>query len=135
MANMIQPLTQPDQARAPQDHGPSAELTVVSDPAPTAVDDDSGLGLTLFVVFVSAVLLLTGAVAFLAVFTAWWMLGLVFGVDLLVTGVVGTTVFTVLGDGKHRHRGEGRGHLGALTNLKRPVHSPAPTGQASPFAA
>lgn len=115
MADTIQPRTQPDQPRAPAAHAPSAHLDLTDDSAPTSVDD-SGLGLMLFVVFVSAVLLISGAVAFLSMFAAWWVLGLVFGIDLLVTGVVGTVVFTVLGDGNLRPKAKARLPLEPATN-------------------
>lgn len=139
MAYMIQPLTQADQAGALRDRT-SSRLALASDRAATPVDDvsppvdDSGQGLILFVVFVAAVLLITGAVAFLALFTAWWVLGLVFVLDVLVTSVVGTAVFTVLGDRKLHHKSD-HGRPEAVRDLEASAQSPARSGQASPLAA
>lgn len=62
--------------------------------------DDSGRGQALFFLFVGAVALVTGAVAALALLGSWWLLGVVFGVHLLVTLIVGAAVFAILGDGK-----------------------------------
>jgi hypothetical protein len=103
------------QSPAARGHGPtprpgasSEDAAIASQAAPESAatsPDDRGLGRALFLIFVSAVLTLTCAVTFLALFSSWWVLGLVFGLDLLVTCGVGATVFTVLGDGRLRlHR-------------------------------
>jgi hypothetical protein len=110
MTSMIQPVAHSDQEQAPQDRGVSGGVASGTDQATTPVDD-RGLGLVLFVVFVSAVLFMTGVVAFLALSAAWWVLGLVYGIDLLVTSVVGTLVYTVLGDGKRRQKADSRQQL------------------------
>jgi hypothetical protein len=62
--------------------------------------DDSSSGLALFVLFTMAVLVVTGAVALLALLNSWWVLGLAFGVHVLLTIVVGSSVFAVLSNGK-----------------------------------
>lgn len=110
MTSMIQPVAHSDQEQARQDRGRSGGVASDTDQATTPVDD-RGLGLVLFVVFVGAVLFMTGVVAFLALSAAWWVLGLVYGVDLLVTSVVGTMVYTVLGDGKRRQKADSRQQL------------------------
>lgn len=134
MTNMIQPLAEPDQAQAPQDRDPSANLALADDAATTPVDD-SGQGQILFVGFVTAVLFITSAVAFLALFTAWWVLGLVFGLDLLVTSVVGTAVFAILSNGKLGRKDETRAQLGLVTSLGSPAQSRTTSDHASPVAA
>lgn len=67
---------------------------------PVRDSDDSGRGQALFFLFVGAVALVTGAVAALALLGSWWLLGVVFGVHLVVTLIVGAAVFAILGDGK-----------------------------------
>lgn len=105
MAYAIHTADAPARPSAPhRQTPPGVPVATIPAQAPR-ITDDSGLGLMLFVVFVTAVLLITGAVAFLALITAWWVLGLVFGVDILVTGAVAAVVFTVLGDGRLRSRG------------------------------
>ncbi len=86
---------QVSRGQAPRDASPTTRLTVVHDTTPVPVDD-SGQGLALFALFTTAVLVVTGAVAFLALLTSWWVLGLVFGVHVLATVIVGTAIFRVL---------------------------------------
>ncbi len=54
----------------------------------TPATDDSGYGLVMFAVFSAAVLFVTGAVALLALFGSWWMLGAAFAVHAATTAVV-----------------------------------------------
>ena len=63
--------------------------------------DDSGSGLVMFVVFAAAVLIVTGAVALLALLGGWWMLGLAFAVHVGMTAVVVLTILHVM-DGRAR---------------------------------
>ena len=63
--------------------------------------DDSGDGLVTFVVFTAAVLIVTGAVALLALLGGWWMLGLAFAVHVGMTAVVVLTILHVM-DGRAR---------------------------------
>ncbi len=100
MPQVMYPLAERDRGRVPRPASQGSRPSPVSDTAPAPATDDSRLGLALFLIFTAAVLLITSAVAFLALFTAWWVLGLVFGLDLLVTFGVGAAVFTALGDGK-----------------------------------
>ncbi len=97
--------------------------------------DDSGQGLALFVLFVIAVMFVTGAVALLALVTTWWVLGLAFGIHVLVTAVVSTAVFTVLGSGKLTRNGAARAPAGATPSPTEPVGAPARSTHASPLAA
>ena len=60
------------------------------------IADDSGQSLGLFALFTVAVLMVTGVVGFLALLTSWWVMGVVFGVHVLFTAIVGTAVFSVL---------------------------------------
>lgn len=53
-----------------------------------ARSDDTSAGLGLFVIFVMAILIVTGAVALLALVNSWWVLGAVFAVHLGVTAIV-----------------------------------------------
>lgn len=121
MANVIQSPAIRGQGRTPRpgSSSPTAAATsqVASAPGSTS-RDDSGLGLALFLIFITAVLVITSAVAFLALFTSWWVLGLVFGMDLLVTFGVGATVFTVLGDRKLGARRKARVLAEAEPGLK-----------------
>ena len=59
--------------------------------APIAADD-SGVGLAMFLVFSVAILIVTGAVALLALVDSWWMLGLAFLVHVVMTAIVTTTI-------------------------------------------
>lgn len=83
-------------------------MSHASAPTPEPADD-SGRGEALVILFVSAVLAVTCAVAFLALLGSWWVLGVAFAMDVLVTTVVGVRVFTVLGDGKLISRPTGPG--------------------------
>ena len=58
--------------------------------------DDSGAGLAMFVIFVSAVLIVTGAVALVALVDAWWMVGVGFGIHVLMTTVVVASIVSAL---------------------------------------
>jgi hypothetical protein len=64
----------------------------MTDPVPDGrsviLTDDSSDGLTMFFVFMAAVLIATGAVALLAVIGTWWMLAAAFAVHVAMTGVV-----------------------------------------------
>jgi hypothetical protein len=64
-----------------------------------SIDDDRGLGLALFLVFIVACLLVIDAVALLALVPAWWVLGFAFGVHALMTGAVLLAVFNALSGG------------------------------------
>ncbi len=61
--------------------------------------DDRGLGLAMLVIFTAAALIVTGAVAMLALIGSWWMLGLAFGVHLLMTAAVGSVSFIAVSHG------------------------------------
>lgn len=130
MAYMIQSLAKPDQA--PQDDDPSRRA-LVNDAAPLSADD-SGQGLALFVLFTVAVLLSTGAVAFLALLTSWWALGVVFGLHALVTVIVGTAVFGVLSSDPWVER-DNVVQLGVVTSPEGRVQLRARSRQASSIAA
>ena len=130
MARVTQPLAKPDEAP----HDSSSRLTLVSEAA-LASADDSGQGLALFVLFTVAVLVVTGAVGFLALLTSWWVLGVVFGAHVLVTVIVGMAVFSVLSAGESRLEGENPVQLGVATSPERLVQSPAGSSQTSPIAA
>jgi hypothetical protein len=65
-------------------------------PYPPPPADDTRDGLAMLLVFIVAVLIVTGAVAALAVIGTWWMLGLVVGVHALATVVVGLTIVWVM---------------------------------------
>lgn len=66
--------------------------------------DDSGQGLALFVIFTMAVLIVTGAVALLALVDSWWMLGVAFAVDVTVTTFVVLTIYRILAGRATRDR-------------------------------
>lgn len=59
--------------------------------APIAADD-SGVGLAMFLIFSVAILIVTGAVALLALVDSWWMLGLAFLVHVVMTAIVTATI-------------------------------------------
>lgn len=126
MASAIQPPAIRGQGRTPRPGAPSRTAADTGDvapaPSPTSLDD-SGLGLALFLIFITAVLVITGAVAFLTLFNSWWMLGLVFGLDLLVTFGVGTTVFSVLGDRKLGARGKAPVLADAEPGVNTPIRA------------
>jgi hypothetical protein len=71
----------------------SAEITTF------APGDDRGIGLAMFVIFTAAILIVTGAVAMLALISTWWLLGIAFGIHVLMTTIVGLVVFGALGGG------------------------------------
>ena len=54
----------------------------------STVSDDSGYGLAMFVIFSAAALIVTGAVALLALVGSWWMLGVAFAAHVAMTSVV-----------------------------------------------
>ncbi len=101
--------------------------------------DDSGMGLAMFVIFTAACLIVTGAVAILAFINAWWVLGLAFGIHVLMTTAVGYAVFSALSGGapslrEPARRGppmrprrsslrRGRGSSGAMRTQLRPESS------------
>lgn len=131
MASVIQSLAKPDQA--PQDGDSSSRLTPVSDATPVPADD-SGQGLGLFVLFIAAVLVVTSAVGFLALLTAWWVLGVVFGLHVLATVIVGTAVFGVLSS-EPALEGDDRVQLGVVTSTDGPVQVRARSSQPPRIAA
>lgn len=53
----------------------------------------------MFVIFTAAVLIVTGAVALVALVGTWWILGLAFAIHLLMTTVVIATIASVI-DGR-----------------------------------
>ncbi len=65
-------------------------------PYPPPPADDTRDGLAMLLVFIVAVLTVTGAVAALAVIGTWWMLGLVVGIHGIATVVVGLTIVWVM---------------------------------------
>jgi hypothetical protein len=132
MANVTQPLAKPD--RAPRGGDSSSRLTLVSDAMPASADD-SGQGLGLFVLFTVAVLVVTVAVGFLALLTSWWVLGVVFGLHVLVTAIVGTAVFSVLRSGEPGLDSDNLVQFGDAANPEGPVHSRGQSSQASAVAA
>jgi hypothetical protein len=118
MACTTEALAEPDEA--PRGGGFFSRPRFAAGPAPAA--DDGGQGQALFMLFTVAVLLVTGAVGLLALLTSWWVLGVVFGVHVLATVIVGRAIFAVFGSGND---GGGRAQ----------PRSPAESGQASPVAA
>ncbi len=66
---------------------------------PSTAVDDTGSGLAMFLIFTAAVLIVTGAVALLAVVGTWWMLGVTFAIDLSMTTIVVLTIVFVM-DGR-----------------------------------
>lgn len=57
--------------------------------------DDSTDGLAMFVTFIAAVLIVTGAVGLLAVLPTWWMLAIALGVHAVGTIIVYVLVLLV----------------------------------------
>lgn len=58
---------------------------------PSASEEDPGdvdYGWAMFWIFLAAVLAISLAVCVLAMAPSWWLLGVVYGVDLVVTGLV-----------------------------------------------
>ena len=66
----------------------TAMSNALTDPRTSESADDSGDGLAMFVIFTGAVLIVTGAVALLALVDSWWMLGVAFGIHVVMTAVV-----------------------------------------------
>ena len=99
-----------------------------------ALADDSSSGLMLFVLFTIAVLVVTGAVALLALLNSWWALGLAFGVHVLVTIVVGSALFAVL-SGKPNPRNTDDSLTGATPALESQAAGSPTDGRAVPIAA
>jgi hypothetical protein len=58
--------------------------------------DDSGAGLVMFVIFTSAVLIVTGAVVLVALVGGWWIVGVAFAIHVLMTAVVVATIVSVM---------------------------------------
>jgi hypothetical protein len=74
---------------------PSAPVTYAS--SVSAEDPgDSAYGWVMFWIFIAAVLAITFAVCVLALAQSWWMLGVVYGTDLFVTGLVFKVVLGAL---------------------------------------
>ena len=70
--------------------------------------DDSGAGLAMFLIFTAAVLIVTGAVAVVALVGTWWMLAVGFAVHVAMTIVVVLTIVEVMAGRAHmivRRRG------------------------------
>jgi hypothetical protein len=133
MANAIESLGKPDQAPQDDDFS-SSRVILVADAAPASADD-SGQALFLFALFIVAVLMVTCAVGFLALLTSWWVLGVVFGIHVVVTAIVGTAVFSVLSSGSPRLDGDNVVQLGVATNPEASVPSHARSTETSPLAA
>ncbi len=72
---------------------------------PSLAADDTGSGHAMFLIFTTAVLTVTGAVALLALVDAWWMLAVTFAVDLSMTTVVVLTIVYVM-DGRAQTIGD-----------------------------
>jgi hypothetical protein len=101
MAYVIDTRERPGHGRAPHQGAISRSTEhkqEIASPQAPALTDDTGRGLALFVLFTTAVLVVTGAVALLALMSSWWVLGLAFGIHVLFTILVGCAVFAVLGD-------------------------------------
>ena len=127
-----------DQAQAPPDDVPStcpAPIGCAVTAAASPPIDDSGQGQSLFVLFVMAVLFVTGAVALLALVTWWWVLGLAFGIHVLATAVVTMAVFSALGSEKLPRRAAGRAAAGPTPGRADSVRTGAQSSHASPIAA
>ena len=61
-----------------------------------AVSDDSRAGLAMFLIFTAAVLIVTGAVALVALVGGWWMLAVAFAIHVLMTTLVVATIAFVM---------------------------------------
>ena len=72
------------------------------DPLDFAPLDDSGSGLTMFLIFTAAVLIITGAVALMALVGTWWTLGVAFATHIVMTIIVMGTIWTVMKDRRGR---------------------------------
>jgi len=73
-----------------------------------ALADDRGIGLAMILTFEVAILVVTAAVAMLAPIDTWWVLGLAFGIHLVVTAAVGLAVFDAVGGGTRTFAGSAR---------------------------
>ena len=108
----------------------TAEITTL------APGDDRGTGLAMFLIFATAVLIVTGAVAILALINTWWVLGLAFGIHVLMTTVVSFVVFSALSPGNlllgDRAR---RSAINDAHGLELPVRGRGDDGRAYPAAA
>lgn len=58
--------------------------------------DDRGYGLAMFLIFAAAALIVTGAVALLALVGSWSMLGVAFAVHVVMTALVTLTIVSAL---------------------------------------
>jgi hypothetical protein len=83
-------------------------MTETTDTRTLALVDDRGVGLAMFVTFTAAILIVTGAVAMLALTSTWWVLGLAFGIHVLMTAAVSFVVFSALDGGTRRPGSHGR---------------------------
>lgn len=63
---------------------------------PSEAVDDSGAGLAMFVIFTTGVLIVTGAVAIVAIVNTWWVLGVAFAIHVIMTTVVVATIVFVM---------------------------------------
>jgi hypothetical protein len=78
---------------------PSSETSdAATGPRASESADDSGQGLAMFLIFTSAVLTATGAVAMLALVDSWWMLGVAFAIHVAMTAVVVLTILYAVAD-------------------------------------
>jgi membrane protein implicated in regulation of membrane protease activity len=103
-----------------------------TDSSTIALADDRA-GPVMFVIFTGACLVVTGAVAILALIDTWWVLGLAFGIHLIMTTLVGFTVFNALGDDALAPAGQARRH--AAQGLELPSGARVEGGRARPAAA
>jgi hypothetical protein len=76
----------------PTGNDPDTMETRAAHASPPGSLDDTGTGLAMFVIFTAAALILTGAVALLALVGSWWMLGVAFAVHVAMTAVVTLTI-------------------------------------------
>lgn len=60
------------------------------------VSDDSGAGLAMFLIFTAAVLIVSGAVAIVALVGTWWALAAGFAAHIVLTTVVILTIYRVM---------------------------------------
>ena len=74
-------------------------MTRQPNPPWTGALDDSGGGFAMFVVFTAAVLIVTGAVAVLALVATWWMLAVALAIHVLMSTAVVMTIMSVM-DGR-----------------------------------
>ena len=57
-----------------------------------------GYGLAMFLIFAAAALIVTGAVALLALVGSWWTLGVAFAVHVAMTALVTLTIVGAMND-------------------------------------